>query len=148
MINDEYYMNIALELAKEAAKIKEVPVGAIVIKNGQIIGNGFNRRESGKSSLWHAEMEAINKACKNVGSWRLHDCELYVTLEPCPMCAGAIINSRIKRVIFGAFDPKAGAFGSKLDINSFGLNHKTEVTCSVMKNECSCMLTNFFKDLR
>ncbi|MBE6606749.1 MAG: nucleoside deaminase [Ruminococcaceae bacterium] len=148
MINDEYYMNIALEFAKEAAKIKEVPVGAIVIKNGQIIGNGFNRRESGKSSLWHAEMEAINKACKNVGSWRLHDCELYVTLEPCPMCAGAIINSRIKRVIFGAFDPKAGAFGSKLDINSFGLNHKTEVTCSVMKNECSCMLTNFFKDLR
>ena len=80
MINDEYYMNIALELAKEAAKIKEVPVGAIVIKNGQIIGNGFNRRESGKSSLWHAEMEAINKACKNVGSWRLHDCELYVTI--------------------------------------------------------------------
>lgn len=148
MINDEFYMNIAIELANNAAIIKEVPVGAIVVKNGEIIGKGYNRRESGKCSVWHAEIEAINSACKNVGSWRLHDCELYVTLEPCPMCAGAIINSRIKRVIFGASDPKAGAFGSIMDMNSFGLNHKAKVTPGVLKGECSCMLTNFFKNLR
>ena len=148
MINDEFYMNIAIELANEAAIIKEVPVGAIVVRNDEIIGKGYNRRETGKSSVWHAEIEAINNACSNVGSWRLHDCELYVTLEPCPMCAGAIINSRIKRVIFGASDPKAGAFGSIMDMNSFGLNHKVEITAGVKKSVCSCMLTDFFKNLR
>ena len=148
MINDETYMDEAISLALKAATISEVPVGAVVVRNGEIIGRGYNKRESGKSSLAHAEIEAISEACSNVGSWRLHDCELYVTLEPCPMCAGAIINSRIKRIIFGAADYKAGAFGSVFNINDFPLNHKSTITGGVRCKECADLLSNFFKKLR
>ena len=148
MITDETYMDEAINLAIRAGEIDEVPIGAIVVKNGEIIGRGYNKRESGKSSLAHAEIEAIGEACDNVGSWRLHDCELYVTLEPCPMCAGAIVNSRIKRVIFGASDYKAGAFGSVLNINDFPLNHKVTLTGGIKCEECADLLSSFFKRLR
>ena len=148
MITDEIYMDEAIKLAHLAAEHKEVPVGAVVVRNSEIIGRGYNKRETGKSAIAHAEIEAITNACKAVGSWRLHDCELYVTLEPCPMCAGAVINSRIKRVVFGARDPKAGAFGSILDLNELGLNHKTQVCPGIKSSECAELLSSFFKKLR
>jgi len=145
---DIQMMNLALSLAKEAALEGEVPVGAVVVCDGKVISTGRNRREGAKNALAHAEIEAIDKACKALGGWRLHKCDLYVSLEPCPMCAGAIVNSRIKRLIFGASDKKAGAFGSVFDINTFGLNHKPEVVSGVLANECSTALSEFFKSLR
>lgn len=138
----------AIELAKEAADEGEVPVGAVVVKNGEIIATGRNRRESKKNALCHAEIEAINNACKALGGWRLFQCELYVTLEPCPMCAGAIINSRIKSIYFGAYDQKAGSFGSIADFNRIPYNHKPEVYGGIMESECKALLTDFFKSLR
>lgn len=138
----------AIELAKEAANEGEVPVGAVVVKNGEIIATGRNRRESKKNALCHAEIEAINNACKALGGWRLFQCELYVTLEPCPMCAGAIINSRIKSIYFGAYDQKAGSFGSIADFNRIPYNHKPEVYGGIMESECKALLTDFFKSLR
>ncbi len=149
MFNDEYYMSLALSLAKKSAEEGEVPVGAVAVwDDGEVIGTGRNRRELGKNALYHAEIEAINNACTYKKGWRLHKCTLYVTLEPCPMCAGAIINSRIKRVVYGAPDKKAGAFGSVYNINDLPLNHKSELTSGVLECECRDILTSFFKELR
>lgn len=141
-------MSEAVRLAKRSADELEVPVGAVVVRNGEIVGRGRNRREKEKNALCHAEIEAINDACKRLGGWRLWQCELYVTLEPCPMCAGAIINSRIKKVIFGAYDKKAGSFGSVADFNQIPYNHKPEIEGGVDEDVCAALLTDFFKDLR
>ncbi len=141
-------MKSAIELAKISALEGEVPVGAVIVKDGKIIAAGRNRRELGKNALYHAEMEAIDAACKKLKGWRLWQCDLYVTLEPCPMCAGAIINSRIKSVFFGAYDKKAGSFGSVADFNSIAYNHKPEIVGGVMEEECSSLLSDFFKRLR
>ena len=138
----------AIELAKISGDEGEVPVGAVVTKNGEIIATGRNRRELGKNALYHAEIEAINNACQKLGGWRLWQCELYVTLEPCPMCAGAIINSRIKRVVYGASDLKAGSFGSVVNFNSLAYNHKPEIVGGILEEECAALLSNFFLKLR
>lgn len=142
------YMKKAIALAMESEKEGEVPVGAVIVKDGKIIATGRNRRETKKNALCHAEIEAINNACKKLGGWRLFGCDLYVTLEPCPMCAGAIINSRIKTVYFGAYDNKAGSFGSVADFNRIPYNHKPEIIEGVMEEECSKLLSDFFKKLR
>lgn len=150
MDRDEIYMRKALELAEIAAEQLEVPVGAIVVKKstGEIVGRGFNRREYGKSPLTHAEIIAIDQASKKLGGWRLIDCELYVTLEPCPMCAGAIINSRVERVVFGAYDKKAGSCGSIVNLFELPYNHKPELVGGVLETECSAVLSEFFSKLR
>ncbi len=142
------FMNEAIKLAIEAAEEGEVPVGAVVVKDGKIVGTGRNRREFGKNALAHAEIEAINNACKNLGGWRLFGCDLYVTLEPCPMCAGAIINSRIENVYFGAYDEKAGSCSSVVNLFSLPYNHKPEVYGGIHEQECSDLLKVFFKKLR
>jgi len=142
------FMNEAIKLAIEASNEGEVPVGAVVVKDGKIVGTGRNRREYGKNALAHAEIEAINNACKNLGGWRLFGCDLYVTLEPCPMCAGAIINSRIENVYFGAYDEKAGSCSSVVNLFSFPYNHKTEVYGGIHEQESSDLLKAFFKKLR
>ena len=142
------FMQKALELAKISATEGEVPVGAIIVKGDEIVGAGRNRREYGKNALYHAEIEAIDNACKTLGGWRLWECDMYVTLEPCPMCAGAIINSRIKTVYYGASDLKAGSFGSVVDFNSLPYNHKPEIVSGVMQDEARKMLSDFFKGLR
>lgn len=150
MDRDEIYMRKALELAEIAAEQLEVPVGAIVVKKstGEIVGRGFNRREYGRSPLTHAEIIAIDQASKKLGGWRLIDCELYVTLEPCPMCAGAIINSRVERVVFGAYDKKAGSCGSIVNLFELPYNHKPELVGGVLETECSAVLSEFFSKLR
>ena len=142
------FMQKALELAKISAAEGEVPVGAIIVKGDEIVGTGRNRREYGKNALYHAEIKAIDNACKTLGGWRLWECDMYVTLEPCPMCAGAIINSRIKTVYYGASDLKAGSFGSVVDFNSLPYNHKPEIVSGVMQDEAREMLSDFFKGLR
>lgn len=142
------FMRRAMELARISASEGEVPVGAVVVKENVIVGEGRNRRELGKNALYHAEIEAIDNACKALGGWRLWQCEMYVTLEPCPMCAGAIINSRIRKVIFGAYDKKAGSFGSVVSFNDLSYNHKPEIVGGVNEKECSEMLKDFFKYLR
>ena len=144
----EDFMREALLLAEEAEKEGEVPVGAVVVCGGKIAGTGRNRRETEKNALCHAEIEAINNACKNLGGWRLFKCDLYVTLEPCPMCAGAIINSRIKNVYFGASDYKNGACGSVVNLFQLEFNHKPNFEGGIMEAECSEILTRFFKNLR
>ena len=144
----EEYMAQALALARLSGEELEVPVGAVIVRDGKIIAMGRNRRELGKNALYHAEIEAIDKACKALNSWRLFDCELYVTLEPCAMCAGAIINSRIKKVIYGAKDPKAGSCGSLINLFELPYNHKPEVVSGVLEKECSEILSDFFKFLR
>lgn len=141
-------MRLALDEAKKALGENEVPVGAVIVKNGEVIAYGRNRREKENNALCHAELEAIDKACKALGGWRLTDCDLYVTLEPCPMCAGAIINARIRRVYYGAFDDKAGSFGSVVDFNHLRYNHKPEIYAGIMEDECQSLLTEFFKALR
>lgn len=141
-------MKYALSLAKLSADEGEVPVGAVVVCDGNIVGEGRNRRETVKNALHHAEIEAINKACENLGGWRLWKCDLYVTLEPCPMCAGAIINSRIKNVYFGTFDPKNGAVVSKARLFDIDFTHKPICEGGLLEKECSEILTSFFKDLR
>ena len=147
-----FYMNLALEQAREAANDGEVPVGAVAVwDDGEkisVVGVGRNRREKDKNALCHAEIEAINNACRTLGGWRLHKCTLYVTLEPCPMCGGAIINSRIKRVVFGCRDEKSGSFGSVFDLNSLPLNHKTEIVEGVLEEQCSKEMSLFFTKLR
>ena len=147
-MDDIFYMREALALAREAAAEGEVPVGCVIVRQGQIVGRGRNRREEDKSALAHAECEAIRNACENLGGWRLWDCTLYVTLEPCPMCAGAIINARIPRVVFGASDDKCGACGSVCDLFSMNFNHHPEVEKGVCQEQSSELLTEFFKDLR
>ncbi len=137
-----------MRLAKQSFEEGEVPVGAVVVKDGVIVGRGRNMRENGKNALLHAEISAINEACKTLGGWRLWQCEMYVTLEPCPMCAGAVINSRIKKVIFGAYDKKAGSFGSVVDFNSLPYNHKPQIEGGVDEKECSQLLSLFFQELR
>ena len=147
---DEVYMKKALELAQIAAEQGEVPVGAIVVKKstGEIVGRGFNRREYGRSPLTHAEIVAIDEASRRLGGWRLIDCELFVTLEPCPMCAGAMINSRVERVVFGAYDAKAGSCGSVIDLFELPYNHKPELVGGVLEKQCAGILSDFFKKLR
>ncbi len=147
-MDDIYFMSEALRLAKESADEGEVPVGAVVVCDGKIVGKGRNRREKGKNALAHAEIEAIDEACKILGGWRLWKCDLYVTLEPCPMCTGAIINSRIKRLVYGASDFKAGSCGSVVNLFELPYNHKSEIVKGVCEKECSEILTNFFKNLR
>lgn len=144
----ERLMRQAIELAREAAADGEVPVGAVVARRGEIIGRGRNRRESARSALAHAEIEAIHDACRRLGGWRLFDCELYVTLEPCPMCAGAIINARIDRVIYGAPDPKAGSCGSVTDLFAMPYNHHPACAGGLLKDECAALLNDFFQSLR
>lgn len=141
-------MRLALELAHEAAAEGEVPVGCVIVSDGQIVGRGRNRREVGKSALAHAELEAIADACRTLGGWRLWKATLYVTLEPCPMCAGAIINARIPRVVYGAKDAKAGSCASVVDLFSLPYNHKPEVTSGVLEEECAAVLKEFFRALR
>lgn len=142
------FMKYALELAKQSANEGEVPVGAIVVCDGKIVGEGRNRREVVKNALHHAEIEAIDNACKNLGGWRLWKCDLYVTLEPCPMCAGAIINSRIKNVYFGAKDEKNGAVVSAAQLFDMNFTHKPLYEGGIMGDECAKILSDFFKDLR
>ena len=142
------FMEKALELARQSANEGEVPVGAVIVKDNKIIACGRNRRELGKNALYHAEIEAIDNACKVLGGWRLWQCEMYVTLEPCPMCAGAIINSRIKAVYYGASDNKAGSFGSVVDFNRLPYNHKPEIYAGIMADEAQNLLTEFFYNLR
>ena len=144
----EYFMREALNLAKLAADDGEVPVGAVVVKGDEIVGRGYNRREGKKNALAHAEIAAINDACKNLSGWRLWQCDLYVTLEPCPMCAGAIVNSRIKKVYFGAKDEKAGCFGSVIDFNELPFNHKPEIEGGILASDCKDLLSSFFSKLR
>ena len=141
-------MREALALAREAAREGEVPVGAVVVTEGRIVGTGRNRRETGKNALCHAELEAIDAACKALGGWRLWQCELFVTLEPCPMCAGAIINARIPRVVYGAKDPKSGSCGSVVNLFELPYNHKPELTGGVLEAECAQLLTEFFQKIR
>lgn len=148
MMNDSFFMRQALILAKKAESDGEVPVGAVVVHNGKIIGCGCNKRESGKNALAHAEIIAINEACKAIGSWRLHECEMYVTLEPCPMCSGAIINSRLKRVIFGAYDDKAGACVSIMNMFEYPFNHRPQIIGGYLEAECKKILSDFFEKLR
>ena len=147
-MTDEELMRIALAQAKEAAALGEVPVGAVAVWDGEVVGTGFNRRETGKNALAHAELEAIDTACRKLGGWRLHRCDLYVTLEPCPMCAGAIVNARIRRVVFGARDPKAGCFGSVSDFAALPFNHRPEVVGGVLAEACAAELSAFFQRLR
>ena len=147
-MDDVYYMDAALELAKEAAAEGEVPVGCVIVRDGKIVGRGRNRRETKKTALGHAEIEAIADACKNLGGWRLWDCTLYVTLEPCPMCAGAIINARIPRVVFGAEDGKCGACGSVCDLFAMNFNHRPQVEKGLREAEAKALLTDFFEKLR
>lgn len=150
LLDDEYYMREAIALAKKAFDLGEAPVGAVVVKksSGEIIGRGYNLRESGKSPLAHAEIMALDEAARTLGGWRVIDSVLYVTLEPCPMCAGAIINSRIDRVVFGASDPKAGCAGSVTNLFDMGFNYKPEIAAGVLKDECAQLLSEFFGQLR
>ena len=147
-MTDEELMRLAIEQGKLAALEGEVPVGAVVAKNGEVVSAGRNRREKGKNALYHAELEAIDLACKKLGGWRLWECDLFVTLEPCPMCTGAIINSRIRRLVYGAPDPKAGSCGSVINLFDLPYNHKPEVIPGFMQEECSELLTGFFANLR
>ena len=147
-MDNEYFMDLAIALAREAAQEGEVPVGAVVLLGDKIVGTGRNRREKNKNALAHAEIEAINEACQTLGGWRLWQCDMYVTLEPCPMCTGAIINSRIKRLVYGASDNKAGSCGSVVNLFELPYNHKPEIVSGVKKDECAELLSEFFKALR
>mgnify|MGYP001167312984 CR=1 FL=1 len=148
-MTDEQYMQFAIKQAKEALTYNEVPIGAVVVHDNEIIGTGYNVRETSQMTLSHAELIAIQKANEKMGSWRLEDCTLYVTLEPCPMCAGAILQSRIKRVVYGAPDPKAGSVHSLVNLlNDERFNHQAGVTSGVLEKECGQLLKDFFKGLR
>ena len=141
-------MKEAIKLAIESYNEGEVPVGAIVVRNNIIVGTGRNRRETAKNALAHAEIEAINNACKNLSGWRLWECDIYVTLEPCPMCSGAIVNARIPNVYFGAYDKNFGCCGSTLNILNMSNSFKPNFQGGIMEKECSKILTDFFKNLR
>ncbi len=148
-MNNEKWMQEAIKQAKKAAQKDEVPIGCVIVKDDQIIARAYNKREMKQCSTAHAEILAIEKACKKLGSWRLEDCDLYVTLEPCPMCSGAIIQSRIRNVIFGAYDPKGGCMGSNMNINDVrGFNHYPDIEGGILQDECSRLLKEFFKAKR
>ena len=146
--DDEFYMQAALEEARIAESLGEVPIGAVVVWDGAIVARAHNTRETEKNALGHAECTAIDRACKALGGWRLHRATLYVTLEPCPMCAGAIINARVARVVYGAKDARAGAFGSVLQMKNYPLNHKPELCGGVCEEECRELMTAFFESIR
>lgn len=149
MANDEYYMKLAIEEAKKAQKLGEVPIGAIIVKNNEVIASAHNLRETAQLPTAHAEHIAIERASKVVGSWRLEECKLYVTLEPCVMCAGAIVMSRIPKVVYGATDPKGGCSGSFMNLlEESRFNHRAEVIKGVLEQECGDLLRNFFRELR
>lgn len=149
LTEDEKYMREALKEAKKAYKLGEVPIGCVIVYEGKIIGRGYNRRNTDKSTLCHAEITAIKKASKYIGDWRLEGCTLYVTLEPCQMCAGAIVQARIDRVVMGSMNPKAGCAGSLLNILQMDVfNHQVMITKDIYTEECSEILTKFFKELR
>ena len=141
-------MRKALDEARYAMSIGEVPVGAVVVRNGEVISTGYNRRETDHRAIAHAELLAMDEACRKLGRWRLNDCTLYVTLEPCPMCAGVTVNARMGRVVYGAKDAKAGAMGSVLDVRAYPLNHKADVVSGVLAEECATVLREFFEDKR
>lgn len=148
-MNNEKWMKEAIKQAKKAAQKDEVPIGCVIVKDDQIIARAYNKREMKQCSTAHAEILAIEKACKKLSSWRLEDCDLYVTLEPCPMCSGAIIQSRIRNVIFGAYDPKGGCMGSNMNINDVrGFNHYPDIEGGILQDECSRLLKDFFKAKR
>ena len=147
-MEDTEYMRQALALAQEAAQAGEVPVGCVIVCNGVVVGRGRNRREEGRNALCHAEIEAINEACRTLGGWRLWKCDLYVTLEPCPMCAGAILQARIPRVVFGARDDKFGACGSVCDLFSMNFHHHPQTVEGILEEEAQALLQNFFRELR
>ncbi len=147
-MTDTLFMKLALTRAKAAAKAGEVPIGALIVKDGHVIASGRNMRESKKNALLHAEIVAIDRACKKLGAWRLEGCTLYVTMEPCPMCAGAIINARLSRLVFGCYDKKAGVYGSVMQMQTYPFNHAYEVTGGVLENECAGLLSDFFAGLR
>lgn len=147
-MKDREYMELALSLARKAGEKGDVPVGAVIVRGNKIIGKGYNKREEKKNSLLHAEICAINEACETLSSWRLTDAVMYVTLEPCPMCAGAIINSRIGRVVFGAYDEKAGCFGSLDNFSEKGFNHRPHIIGGYMEDECAEVLREFFATKR
>ena len=147
-MTDAEFMDEALELARQAAQDGEVPVGCVIVRNGQIVGRGRNRREKARNALCHAEIEAIHDACSNLGGWRLWDCTLYVTLEPCPMCAGAIISARIPRVVYGAGAAKYGACGSVCDLTAMDFNHHPTVERGVRQEEAAALMQDFFQNLR
>ncbi len=147
-MEDRYFMQQALLLAEEAMAEGEVPVGCVIVRKGEIVGRGRNRRETAKTALGHAEIEAIADACKTLGGWRLWECTMYVTLEPCPMCAGAIINARIPKVFVGAKDEKCGACGSVCDLFTMDFNHHPQVEFGLLEAESQHLLTQFFRDLR
>ncbi len=145
--DDEKYMLLAIDEAKRAESEDEVPVGAVIVRNGEVVASAYNTREYGKNALYHAEIKAIDEACKKLGGWRLVGCTMYVTLEPCPMCAGAIINARIERVVYGAPDHKAGAFGTMINLTDYPL-FKPQIVSGVLKDECAELLSSFFKKKR
>ncbi len=146
---DEKYMKEAIKQAKKACRLGEVPIGCVIVYQDKIIGRGYNKRNTKKTTLAHAELVAIEKASKTMGDWRLEDCIMYVTLEPCQMCSGAIVQARIKRVVVGTMNPKAGCAGSILNLLQMKeFNHQVELTTGVLESECTNVLQNFFKDLR
>ncbi len=149
LTEEERYMKEAIRQAYKAWKLQEVPIGCVIVKDGKIIARGYNRRNTDKNTLAHAELLAIRKASRAVGDWRLEECTMYITLEPCQMCAGAIVQARISRVVIGSRNPKAGCAGSVLNLLQMPrFNHQVELTEGVLEEECSSMLTDFFKELR
>ena len=149
LTEDEKYMKQAIKLAQKAWKIEEVPIGCVIVHEGKVIGRGYNRRTTDKNPLAHAELIAIKKASKKIGDWRLEDCTLYVTLEPCQMCSGAIVQSRMTKVVIGCMNPKAGCAGSILNLLQMEeFNHQVELEIGVLEEECSQMMKTFFKELR
>ena len=148
-MSEEKFMREALRQARRAMALGEMPVGAVIVRDGEIISRAYNRRETKKNAVYHAEITAIERACKKLGGWRLPRCEMYVTLEPCPMCAGAILNARIERVYYGASDKKSGCAGSKINLLDMNLcNFTTQVTGGILQDECQEIIKQFFKDLR
>ena len=146
---DKSYMKMALKLARKAAERGDVPIGCVIVKDGQVLSKGYNKRVASGNVLKHAEIIAIDKACKKIGDWRLEECTMYVTLEPCPMCAGAIVQARVPRLVIGAMNPKAGCAGSVIDLtNQSGLNHRVEKTCGVCEKKSAKMMKDFFVRLR
>lgn len=149
MNQDIFFMKLAIEEAKKAEEKGEVPIGAVLVKEGEVVSKAHNLRECDQRAIAHAEILAIDEGCKEIESWRLEDCTLYVTLEPCPMCAGAIVLSRVKRVVYGASDPKGGCAGTLMNLlQEPRFNHQVEVESGVLKEECGALLSSFFRDLR